>query len=93
MKYRGDLVFWCDISIVALESMMSLSGDTDAVQYLKVRNRTELILENMQKQGFTKDSLQSHIAKFLQVREDFIGSEMSAKVEVDLIPAILVLCA
>ena len=90
MKYEDNLVFWSDISIVALESFMSLKGDIHSIQYQNVRNATEDIIKFMIQQGLTKEIMQSSVSQFLEVRDDFVNSEMSSSAPPEFIPATLV---
>ena len=90
MKYEDNLVFWSDISIVALESFMSLKGDIHSIQYQNVRNATEDIIKFMVHQGLTKEVMQSSVSQFLKVRDDFVNSEMSSSAPPEFIPATLV---
>jgi hypothetical protein len=90
MKYTNSIVFWSDVSIVAVESMMSQQGDTNGVQYQNVRSATEDIVKHMIGKGLTKEILQNSIGKFLEIRQEFSASELSSSAPADLVPAVLV---
>jgi hypothetical protein len=90
MKYTNAIVFWSDVSIVAVESIMSQQGDTNGVQYKNVRSATEDIVKHMIGKGLTKEKLQNSIAKFLEIRQEFSASELSSSAPADLVPAVLV---
>ena len=90
MKYTNSIVFWSDVSIVAVESMMSQQGDTNGVQYQNVRSATEDIVKHMINKGLTKEILQNSIGKFLEIRQEFSASELSSSAPADLVPAVLV---
>jgi hypothetical protein len=90
MKYTNSIVFWSDVSIVAVESIMSQQGDTNGVQYQNVRNATEDIVKHMIGKGLTKEILQNSIGKFLEIRQEFSASELSSSAPADLVPAVLV---
>jgi hypothetical protein len=90
MKYTNAIVFWSDVSIVAVESIMSQQGDTNSVQYHNVRSATEDIVKHMIGKGLTKEILQNSIAKFLEIRQEFSASELSSSAPADLVPSVLV---
>lgn len=90
MKYKDDVIFWSDISLVALEAIMSHSGDVDSIQYLNVRSATEDIIKFMQKTGLTKDFLQSSVAVFNETRKIFNNSELVNSAPPEFVPATLV---
>lgn len=90
MKYTNAIVFWSDVSIVAVESIMSQQGDTNGVQYKNVRSATEDIVKHMIGKGLTKEKLQNSIAKFLEIRQEFSAGELSSSAPADLVPAVLV---
>lgn len=95
---RSELTrFWSDICIVALESIMAESGDTNSVQYNSVRNATENIMKSMISSGMSKDSMLSYVQNFLQMKKKFneLRSESSDNnffkaTPVELIPAAIV---
>lgn len=90
MKYKDDVVFWSDISLVALEAIMSHSGDVNSTQYLNVRSATGDIIKFMQKNGFTKEALQSSVLSFNEVRKNFINSELIKSAPSEFVPATFV---
>jgi hypothetical protein len=90
MKFKDEIIYWGDISIVALEAIMSQQGDSESIQYQNVRKATEDIISFMRKNGLTKDVLQSSISKFLEVRQAFAISEFSSTAPVEFVPATLV---
>ena len=91
MKYQNNIAFWSDISIVALESIMSQKGDTNSIQYANVRNATEDIIRHFINSDLTKDVLQSSILKFLEIRQNFANSgELAATAPPEFVPATLV---
>lgn len=90
MKYTNAIVFWSDVSIVALESIMSQQGDTSGSQYKNVRSATEDIVKHMIGKGLTKEILEKSIGKFLEIRHEFKNSELSSSAPVELVPAVLV---
>jgi len=90
MKYTNSIVFWSDVSIVAVESIMSQQGDTNGVQYQNVRSATEDIVKHMIGKGLTKEILPNSIGKFLEIRQEFSASELSSSAPADLVPAVLV---
>jgi hypothetical protein len=90
MKYTNSIVFWSDVSIVAVESIMSQQGDTKGMHYQNVRSATEDIVKHMINKGLTKEILQNSIGKFLEIRQEFSASELSSSAPADLVPAVLV---
>lgn len=90
MKFKVNIVFWGDVFIVALESIMSQQGDIHSVQYQNVRLATVDIIKFMQKNGFTKEMLQTSVAKILEIRHAFVNSKFSSITSVELVPATLV---
>jgi hypothetical protein len=77
MKFKDEIVYWSDISIVALESIMAQQGEIHSIQF-------------MRNNGLTKDVFQSSISKFLEVRQAFASSEFSSTSPVEFVPATLV---
>ena len=67
MKYTNSIVFWSDVSIVAVESIMNQQGDTKGIHYQNVRSATEDIVKHMINKGLTKEILQNSIGKFLEI--------------------------
>lgn len=90
MKYKDEIAFWSDISLVALESIMSIKGDVNSIQYLNVRSAAEDVIRFMQKNEFTKDFLESHLSAFNEVREIFLKSSMVESCPAEFVPATLV---
>lgn len=90
MKYTNAIVFWSDVSIVALESIMSQQGDTSGLQYKNVRSATQDIVKHMIGKGLTKEILQDSIGKFLEIRQVFANNKLSSSAPTELVPAVLV---
>lgn len=90
MNFKDEIVYWSDISIVALESIMAQQGEIHSIQYQNVRKATEDIISFMRNNGLTKDVFQSSISKFLEVRQAFASSEFSSTAPVEFVPATLV---
>ncbi len=90
MKCKDDIVFWGDISIVALEAIMSQQGDVNSTQYKNVRAAAEKVIEMVMKNGITKEVLQSIVAKFMDVRQHYANSDICREAPVEFVPATLV---
>lgn len=90
MKYTDAVVFWSDVSIVAVDSIMSQQGDTNGSQYQKVRSAAVDVVKHMISKGLTQEILQNSVGKFLEIREEFANSELSGSAPSELVPAVLV---
>lgn len=98
MKYQDEVEYWCDISIVALESVMSLQGEVDSIQYNNVRDAAINIMTHLRNNmKISKDIFQLSIEKFLQTRDKFVeirnsptGNELFKSTPVDLVSATIV---
>lgn len=90
MKYKDDVVFWSDISLVALEAVMYQKGEVNSAQYLNVKNATEDIIKFMQKTGLTKDFLESSVSVFNEVLRIFLSTELAKSTSPKYVPATLV---
>ncbi len=94
MKIENNIDFWCDVSIVALESIMSRNGDVHSVQYENIKAATVHIIKHMKEVGVSKETLQKSVQKFLDTREKFKDSFFSQSAPHDIVPAILAsMCA
>jgi len=83
-------MFWSDVSIVALESIMSSSGDSNGVQYLNVRERAVSIIKRFSNSGFSKEKMQDAVSLFLETRGEHIANLNNSSIPEHLIPAVLV---
>lgn len=98
MKYQDEVSYWCDISIVALESVMSLQGEVDSIQYKNVRDAAINIVNHLRNNiKIPKDIFQLSMERFLQTRDEFVeirnsptGNELLKSTPVDLVPATIV---
>ena len=90
MKYKEDIVFWSDISFVALEAIMSHSSDVNNVEYLRVRSVSNDVINFMQKNGLSKDFLEASLTVFNEVRRIFVNTELAKSTSPHLVPATLV---
>ncbi len=85
-----QIMLWSDVSIIALESIMGMSGDTNSVQYFNVKERAIRILRRMSNAGFSKEKLQDAVSLFIKTRGEFASDANSSAVPAHLIPALLV---
>ena len=89
-NYEIQIMFWSDVSIIALESIMSIQGDIDSLQYLLVKNRAFNVIERMSETGFGKEKMQDSVSLFLNTKNDFASNQNSSSIPDHLIPAVLV---
>jgi len=89
-KYEIQIMFWSDVSIIALESIMSIQGDIDSLQYLNVKKRAFNVIKRMSETGFEKEKMQDAVSLFLDTRNDFASNPNSSSVPDNLIPSVLV---
>jgi hypothetical protein len=89
-NYEIQIMFWSDVSIIALESVMNTQGDTDSLQYLNVKNRAFNIIKRMSETGFGKERMQDAVSLFLDTRNDFASNPNKSSIPDYLIPAVLV---
>jgi hypothetical protein len=89
-NYEIQIMFWSDVSIIALESIMSRQGDIDSSQYLNVKRRALSVIKRMSETGFKKEKMQDAVSDFLNIRSDFASNPNRSSVPDHLIPALLV---
>ena len=89
-NYEIQIMFWSDVSIIALESIMSIQGDINGVQYLNVKNRALNVIKRMSETGFEKEKMQDAVSLFLDTRNDFASNPNSSSIPDHLIPSVLV---
>lgn len=90
MKYANLIAFWGDISILALESLMFLNGETQTIQYYNVKNSTDYILKYMKKNELSQNEIEESVAVFLEVRKKFVNDGLSSKVPSEYIQSTLI---
>lgn len=89
-NYEIQIMFWSDVSIIALESIMSIQGDIDSLQYFNVKKRAFNVIKRMSETGFGKEKLQGAVSLFLDTRNDFKSNPNSSSIPDHLIPSVLV---
>ena len=90
IKFEREIAFWADISMVVLESIMSLKGDTDSEKYKHLNKTVISVLQYMKTTGADENFLRDNLSVFLQTRDDFVASEISKTVSADLTPSVLI---
>jgi hypothetical protein len=85
-----QVMLWSDVSIIALESLMTISGDTNSLQYLNVKERALSIIGRMKSAGFGKEKMQEAVSLFLETRSEFVSDPNSSSIPEHQIPSVLV---
>lgn len=90
MIYQAETVFWCDISMLALEAAMSEQGDTRSNQYVSVKNRALQAIQRLSSAGHEKQLVLRCVSHFMDVRKSLISHSEVDLIEEGLIPGTIV---